>query len=120
MKHIKLFLTLTVCFWACMTHAQTDIDAVKSDPAYWSAEGQGVTIEEAEQDALGQIIRQIQVVVSSNTSMSDSSGQNTDGTEYSSYAQSTSTNVNAFNTLQNVEKRVLSPEPKAKVFMWVA
>lgn len=120
MKHIKLFLALTVCFWACMAHAQTDIDAVKSDPAYWSAEGQGVTIEEAEQDALGQIIRQIQVVVSSNTSMSDSSGQNTDGTEYSSYAQSTSTNVNAFNTLQNVEKRVLSPEPKAKVFMWVA
>lgn len=93
---------------------------IKSDSKYWSAEGNGITVEEADHDALSQIIRQISVSMSSALQEDDRSGQIGDGIEYSDYTQKGSIRSYSFASLQNVEMIVLEPEPNAKVFRWVA
>lgn len=121
MKLIKSLLLIFISLWACILHAQTDLEEIKNSRLYWSAEGQGVTIEEAENDALAQITRQIKSFVTSMSSETDNSGRDSHQTEYSSYQQLSAINVSTASiSLQNVEKRVLSPEPDAKVFMWVS
>lgn len=117
-NHIKIVLVLT--FLCTFSLFAQDIQSIKSNSMYWNAEGDGTTIEEAENDALSQIIRQISVFLSTSTQMANESEQKSDGRIESYSKQDNSIKSFSFASLQNVEKRVLAPEPNAKVFMWVA
>lgn len=97
-----------------------NIERIKSDPSYWSAEGTGVTIDEADKDALAKISRQISVSISTSSSTSDSSTRSSDGSLNYEVNQGTSTTSFSFASLQNVKMMIIQPEPDAKVFRWVA
>lgn len=112
---IVLFLVMHV-----LPLSAQDIQEIKSNPMYWKAEGDGTTIEEAENDALAQIIRQISVSLSTKTQITSESEQKSDGTFKSHLKQDNAIKSFSFASLQNIEKRVLAPEPNAKVFIWVA
>lgn len=115
-----LAILILVNFCHYSSYAQVNMQHIKSDSKYWSAEGNGITVEEADHDALSQIIRQISVSMSSAIQEDDRSGQIGDGIEYSDYTQKGSIRSYSFASLQNVEMIVLEPEPNAKVFRWVA
>lgn len=115
-----LTILILVNFCHYSSYAQVNMQHIKSDSKYWSAEGNGITVEEADHDALSQIIRQISVSMSSALQEDDRSGQIGDGIEYSDYTQKGSIRSYSFASLQNVEMIVLEPEPNAKVFRWVA
>lgn len=97
-----------------------NVEQIKSDPAYWSAEGVGVTIDEADKDALAKISRQISVSISTSSSMSDNSVRSSDGSTNYEKTQGNSTTAFSFASLQNVKMMIIQPEPNAKVFRWVA
>lgn len=111
----KFVLLILFCFCCHVAYGQVNVEQIKSDPRYWSAEGHGITIEEADEDALAQISRQIAVSISS-TSQDTHSGQ----AGQDNYVQESSIKSYSFASLQNVEMIVLEPEPSARVFRWVA
>ena len=77
-----------------------NVERIKSDPAYWSAEGVGVTIDEADKDALAKISRQISVSISTSSSMSDNSVRSSDGSTNYEKTQGNSTTAFSFASLQ--------------------
>lgn len=115
----QLNFIFCLIFFVSSSHAQTDINRIKSDPKYWCAEGQGTTIDEADHDALAQIIRQISVSVSANTQEEDES-RTKNGAEYSNYTRKGTISSSSFASLKNVEMLIVKPEPNAVVFRWVA
>lgn len=120
MRQSKFIFCLILLVAVSSSYAQTDINRIKSDPKYWCAEGQGTTIDEADHDALAQIIRQISVSISANTQETNESGKKDNGVEYSSYTQKGTINSSSFVSLKNVEMLIVKPEPDAVVFRWVA
>lgn len=119
MKQHRLSVLFCFFIFGCSIYAQ-NIENIKRDPAMWSAEGQGRTIDEADHDALSQIIRQISVSISTQSKESDKNKKEENGNSHSVYTQESSTNSFSFASLQNVEMIVLQPEPNAKVFRWVS
>lgn len=117
-NHIKIVLVFTLL--CTFSLSAQNIQEIKSNSMYWKAEGDGTTIEEAENDALTQIIRQISVSLFTSTRVTSESERKSDGTIESYSKQDNSIKSFSFASLQNVEKSVLAPEPNAKVFMWVA
>ncbi len=116
---IRLIVLLFIFAHCLNLCAQVDIAQIKSDRAYWSAEGSGTTLEEAEHDALSQIIRQIRVSILDAMHEEDSSGV-INNQVHSDYKQERTVSSFSFATLNNVEMIILQPEPDAKVFRWVA
>ena len=124
MRPLKLIVLVLICFCAHCLYAQVDIRQIKSDTRYYSAEGCGITIDEADRNALFQISQQISVsVLAEQKSVSNfffffkdggSSGSQSD------YAQESSVKSFSFASLQNVNRMILEPEPNARVFRWVA
>lgn len=120
MRVLILTILILINFRSYGLYAQVNIQHIKSDSKYWSAEGNGTTVEEADHDALSQIIRQISVSVSTTMQEENENRLVNEGVEYSYYAQKGFVKSSSFASLQNVEMIVLEPEPNAKVFRWVA
>lgn len=97
-----------------------DIEHIKQSSLYWSAEGRGTTIEEADKDALSKITKQIEINLSDKTSLESQSTRTEQGVVDYRRTFSESVKSISFVSLQNVEMLVLEPEPNAKVFRWVA
>ena len=106
----------------CNVYAQVDINRIKNDRSYYSAEGVGLTREEAKQDAMAQITRQINVTIYNESSARDievsSYADGNENVKGSHIEESVVTSVSSI-SLSNVEMMELSPEPEAKVFCWV-
>ena len=122
MRNAKFILFAMICLLGQEIFAQADIESIKKSLLYYSAEGEGVTKEEAQQDALGQISRQIISVVYDESSeigrtvtQVSGNGENSSST----IDQTNVVNIVSSVSLRNVEIRELSPEPEAKVFCWV-
>lgn len=120
MRSHRFNILMLICLLGhCFGYAQADIAAIKSSEKYWYAEGKGVTVDEADHDALSQIIRQISVSIVSDFKERDHS-EEINGTINSHYIQEGEISSSSFASLQNVEMMVLQPEPDAIVFRWVA
>ena len=100
--------------------AQFSIESIKKNSNYYWAEGYGVTVDEANDDALGRISSQISTTITdqiehhSNTiSEGNKIIQHYSTTDIKKMATSVSS------CLQNVEMRILKDEPDAIVFRYV-
>lgn len=95
---------------------QMSIDDIRRSQDYYSAEGVGASIDEADADALSKLVGQISVSVSVSSSLTttDTEGALGGGEDYSSSVKTVS-----LSTLQNVGMKVLSMEPNARVLRYV-
>ena len=119
MKKIQEGIICLVLLWmsTIAIHAQS-WDAVKSSSIYLYGEGYGATVEEADKQALSDLISKIAVNVSSVTNQSDnetvSNGSLTSNSDFKStihtYSQA---------TLTNTERIILKNEPDAHVGRWI-
>lgn len=97
-----------------------DIQQIKSDPQYYWAEGRGITVNEADGNAMSQIARQISVSISTQSQISDRSVSDASGIVSANYSQEGFVKSFSSVSLQNVGMMILSPEPEAVVFRYVA
>lgn len=116
LKHILLSLFMSCLFCA---YSQ-DIQQIKSDPRYYWAEGRGITISEADNSAMSQIAKQISVSISTQSQMNDKSVGDKTGIISASFSQEGFVKSFSSVSLQNVSMMILSPEPEAVVFRYVA
>lgn len=100
------FIFFVCAFCISITAQEINVEKIKKDPNYYSAEGTGDTEEEAANMALSRICQSIYVTSYSNIIETDN--------EQAAIFRSTS-----LVTLQNVGLMVLEPEPDAKVFRYV-
>lgn len=114
----RTLLTILLIALPTLISAQ-DWDRIKEDRKnYISGEGWGDSIEEAEQNALAALIRQISVVVIQDFEVTNIEKQYNDDIEVQSYLENKiQTYSNA--TLTNTETMVLSQEPDAHVARWM-
>ena len=113
-------IVLTGILLLCLVplYAQ-DIIAIKSSTDYYSAEGIGITIDEADRNAMEQISRQISVSIYTSTSIDRQTSTSTVNNPTLDQTQTDKGTSVSFVSLQNVNRLVLEPEPNAKVFCWV-
>lgn len=114
----RTLLTILLITLPALVFAQ-DWEDIKNDHKnYISGEGWGDSLEEAEQNALAALIRQISVVVIQDFEVTNIEKQYNDDTEVQSYLENKiQTYSNA--TLTNTETMVLSQEPDAHVARWM-
>lgn len=108
---LRFFILLFVVVCCFRSGAQINIQEIKNNPDFISAEGDGITIEEAANDALRLVINQIEVIVSSQIKETDRNGEYSGGIDFEAFS---------FASLRNVNTLELEPEPNARVFRWVA
>lgn len=119
MKKIQEGIICLLLLWmsTIAIHAQS-WDAVKSSSLYLYGEGYGATVEEADKQALSDLISKIAVNVSSVTNQSDnetvSNGSLTSNSDFKSTIQTYSQA-----TLTNTERIILKNEPDAHVGRWI-
>lgn len=123
-KHHRLLWALI--FQACIVfpafsqgrEAVSRWESVKNSREYLYGEGYGITLEDADKNALNDLLSKINIKVKGSTEIEER--QNVDGdvlTSSSSFRQAVNTYANA--TLNNTEKVVLSDEPEAKVGRYI-
>lgn len=111
----KSLFILTLLLLSCMSgiqlgiHAQT-ISEIQGNPEYIWGEGLAVTTEEAEQEAIAQMSRSISVTIFNKTTKGNVNGQAIQQRILESVSST---------RLQNVQIRVLSEEPNARVFCYM-
>lgn len=103
-------LLICVLSFALNTHSQPLTD-IKNNSQYVWGEGMGVTVEEAEKAALAQMSRSISVSIFSETGKTNNNGN----VVWQSISQAVSSA-----RLRNVEIKVLSEEPNARVFCYIS
>ena len=109
-------MTLAFCMPA---FSQAWKNAKKNPDQYLYGEGKGVTVDEADNQALQQIISQLCVHVSSNIELAKHEVRTGNDYENKRYIdQKISTYSNA--TLTNTDMFVISNEPKAHVARWIS
>jgi putative uncharacterized protein (fragment) len=114
------YVTLIACLFICLHgHGQT-MEAIKASSGYYWAEGIGLTLDEADNNALSQISRQIAVSITTKSQETDNTKLGNDGSVLSDYVQEGFVKSFSFASLRNVEMLVLKDEPDARVFRWVA
>jgi hypothetical protein len=114
----NLFITFLIVITSLNVEAQT-IDQIKTDrKTYIWGEGTGVTLNRADQDALGMLINQISTQVESNFTLLQEEVRHS-GKE--SFQETFKGVINTYSnaTLRNTERIVISNEPDAKVFRYV-
>ena len=115
----KLFLTIFTCAICSAAFGQTWEMAKNNPGLYLYGEGKGVTLDEADNQALQQIISQLSVHVSSNIELTKEEVRTGDEYEHKRYIdQKIATYSNA--TLTNTEMFVISNEPDAHVARWIS
>lgn len=114
----KTILTLVLISFCSIIYAQTWEQVKKDTKTYLSGEGWGETIDEADQQALADLISKLSVVVSSNFEILEGEKRNNSSVDYQKYVENkVKTYSNA--TLTNTESIILSNEPDAHVGRWI-
>lgn len=119
MKYLRillLFLILSDC--AVGQNLSSKIAKIKADPTYKWGEGSGYTLEEADKEALMNLVHSISVSVSSSFSKQEAQ-MAIDDESLSSENIESRLKTYSFATLQNVEQIILSEENPAKIFRYV-
>ncbi len=114
----KFVLPLLLLSFCIFTQAQT-IEQIKADrQTYIWGEGTGVTLNRADQVALGMLINQISTQVESRFTLLREETTAEGGNSYKETFQGV---INTYSqaTLRNTERIVLSNEPDAKVFRYI-
>lgn len=117
---MKYFLVTAACLvWTLRTGWAQSWDRVKAETqVYLYGEGWGVTVAEADQQALSALISKISTNVSASSSQEDEEtvrGDQLDGRSYFKAAVNTYSQA----TLTNTERLVLEDEPSAHVGRWI-
>lgn len=118
----RLIIISIIYLLGYSAYAQVDINRIKNDKSYYTGEGEGVTKEDAHQNALAEIARQIQtnILSASKEKHTDSETKTDNNSSFSSTHEQVSELAAVSSvSLRNVEMMELSPEPEAKVFCWV-
>lgn len=110
----KLFTLIVLFLFSLSIYAQS-VNDIKNSRMYLWGEGDGITLNEADQNALSMLINQISVSVESQFEMEKT--ENADG-EVSEKVKSI---VNTYSSasLQNTERIVINQEPEAKVLRYI-
>ena len=115
-KQLFLIINLTLLFALPIT-AQ-DWERVKANPENLWGEGWGVTVNEADNNALNDLISKISVQVSGNTKQHDSEEVTNEGVDtHTSFDAVINTYSQA--TLTNTERIIVKNEPDAHVGRWI-
>ena len=120
MKYLRiflLFLILSDC--AVGQNLSSKIAKIKADPAYKWGEGSGYTLEEADKEALENLVRSVSVSVSSSFSQQEAQMAVDDESLFSENIESRMKTY-SFATLQNVGQIILSEENPAKIFRYIS
>lgn len=120
MKYLRiflLFLFLSDC--AVGQNLSSKIAKIKADPAYKWGEGSGYTLEEADKEALENLVRSVSVSVSSSFSQQEAQMAVDDESLFSENIESRMKTY-SFATLQNVGQIILSEENPAKIFRYIS
>ena len=114
MKYRYFLLLLFLNLSGFLLHAQS-VDEIKASRAYLWGEGNGITLNEADKNALSMLINQISVSVESQFEMQKT--ENASG-EISEQVKSI---INTYSSasLRNTERIVISQEPDAKVLRYI-
>lgn len=113
--------TAIFCLSFCFTtplHAQINIESIKQDSRYYCAEGEGNTVDEADENALSRISRQIAVSITNEARRRSVQEESEEGVTYSITQEGTTQSFST-STLQNVNMVILAQEPDARVFRYV-
>lgn len=114
----KTILTLILISISVLASAQTWEQVKKDNNTYLHGEGWGETIDEADQQALSDLISKLSVVVSSDIEILEGEKRNNSSVDYNLYIENKiKTYSNA--TLTNTENIILSNEPDAHVGRWI-
>lgn len=116
MRH-TFYITMALLMMPLAMAAQT-WEQVKGNNQYLYGEGRGSSIDEADKQALGDLISKIAVSVKKETKNNDRQTVSGDKlTEESQFESSVSTYANA--TLTNTERVIIQNEPDAHVGRWI-
>lgn len=118
MKRYLLLPFICLVFSVSSLTAQSWEQVKKSKDIYLSGEGWGSTIEEADQQALADLISKISVVVSHDFEMTEDEMTKNGQLDASSYVSS-KVNTYSQSTLTNTERLVLENEPDAHVGRYI-
>jgi hypothetical protein len=110
---ISILLTLTVFHLSAEKW-----EMVRGNSAYLWGEGWGITVADADKQALSDLISKISVNVSSNVSVVDQENITNNNTESSTEFKSVVSTYSQA-TLSNTEKYIISNEPNAHVVRWI-
>jgi hypothetical protein len=117
---VKTFLVIAACLMgSCGILCAQSWDRVKAETqVYLYGEGWGVTVAEADQQALSDLISKISTNVSAASGQEESQTIQGDQLDFRSYFNST---VNTYSqaTLTNTERLVIEDEPSAHVGRWI-
>lgn len=117
LRNIILFL-LILSGPATGQNLTSQINRIKSDSSYKYGEGTGRTLDEADREALENLVRNISVSVSSSFSQEETHNAVNDNS-YSSENIESRLKTYSFATLRNVGQIILSEENPAKVFRYI-
>lgn len=112
------YFCLLLALMASVSVSAQSWDAIKSNPLYLYGEGVGATVEEADKQALADLISKIAVNVSSVTNQSDNEKVN-NGTLTSNSDFKSTIQTYSQATLTNTERIILKNEPDARVGRWI-
>lgn len=113
---LRLSLVLIISLYDCNAQSWSE---VKESGNYFYGEGWGVSVEEANQEALSNLIQQFQVNISVN---SQQNHQRTDvNGQYTSETTTFQSAINSYSqaTLDSTMMIVITPAPKAHVGRWI-
>lgn len=114
----KILLIACACI-AMTLQAQVNINKIKSDPNYIWAEGEGITFDEADNDALRKLSSQIWTRIENITVDGAVIKTRGNGTVEEVEKQEVFTHAFTANTIPNAKFIELSLEPDSKVFRYV-
>lgn len=110
---------LIICLWLCMLPAVAqEWERVKANPENLWGEGWGVTVNEADNNALNDLISKISVQVIGDVKQHDSEEVTNEGVDTHTSFQSV---INTYSqaTLTNTERIIVKNEPDAHVGRWI-
>lgn len=115
---MKKSLWTIILLLAALTVSAQDWDYIKTSSLYLCGEGFGTTVEEADRQALSDLISKIAVNVSVNTHQTEEETANGESVKSgSTFGQTIQTYSQA--TLNNTERIILKNEPDAHVGRWI-
>lgn len=115
----RIFSTICLAGVSLLLQAQTDINAIKNNPNYYSCVGYGVTLDDANKNAKARLIESIKTNISSERTHTIQTVVGANGTVIN---EQTESNISSYSymSLRNVESIIVKDEPDAEVFVWIS
>ena len=114
---MKKIICLVTLFVNTIVFAQ-EVESIKSNPIYLSGSGKGITLTEADRNALSDLISQISTQVFSQTSQEV---EDIETTNYAIFKKEFFSTIETYSlaTLNNTKRIIISNEPEAEVLRYV-